>query len=312
MKANMGREPYCGFMGECDIAFFQGPRTCPDGRNLASVYDYPTNCSVIQISEDEGRKPPHFRVTDEVQVYRYETFLFIVPPNKTNLSTTSDIYSVSFRLKFKSSDMNNTTPYLLKYIMGYLNEMANDTLDQIVKYVYEDVMSKIEELPMGSESKVSLSPTITIDRHGKEERKPIMVTSLHTNTYMWYHTAISVQLMQDRVTISEENFPTNFMQDFIGPAAGFTCFVLRMQSAFLLFILTGIYIPCCGGKHFFGWTINMFSADFRKKMIHYGKIYDPKFADEAEGIDMLRARTVTWPTNEKEESQTTFHFKPGD
>ena len=55
---------------------------------------------------------------------------------KTNLSTTSDIYSVSFRLKFKSSDVNKTTPYLLKYIMGYLNEMANDTLDQIVKYVY--------------------------------------------------------------------------------------------------------------------------------------------------------------------------------
>lgn len=91
-------------------------------------------------------------------------------------------------------------------------------------------------------------------------------------------------------------FFKNFLCEIWG---GFICLLLRIQTAVLAFVLTGVYFPTySGGRiHLFGWQVNLFNEEYRKKLLLFMNIYDPQVADETEGIEMLRARVVSWPTN---------------
>lgn len=66
----------------------------------------------------------------------------------------------------------------------------------------------------------------------------------------------------------------------------------------LLVVLTGFTIPFFN-IHVFGWKINIFDEEFRKNMLYFENIYQKDVADQDEGMAMLAARSVRWPSNVK-------------
>ena len=73
---------------------------------------------------------------------------------------------------------------------------------------------------------------------------------------------------------------------------------MQVQHAILLVVLTGFTIPFFDIQ-VFGWKINAFTEDFRKNMLYFESIYQRDVVDQDEGMAMLAARTVRWPSNVK-------------
>ena len=72
-----------------------------------------------------------------------------------------------------------------------------------------------------------------------------------------YGNSVTTLFMHHNVEnkINEEKQAASFMNDFLGPAGGFFCLLLNIQSAILAVILTGFTIPWIDGEkyRFFGW-----------------------------------------------------------
>lgn len=295
--ANQGIEHVCESQGNCAIDIYGGPRICKDGRNLASLYGLPSSCTKNIVDIENDFDSINFGFATGVRVFRFATMLVIFPPNET-LAYTRDEYFLSFRVFF-----NNTMPkYGLRYQTYHPQTLQEDNVqnwNDLLNYFYEDQDANIQELPAGSKSIGLISPMRNIDIDGNVLEAPVQSFNLHTNTFQEYQTAISLKLATNRVTITTESAAADFVNDFIGPAGGFICLLLRIQTAILAFVLAGFYFPTYSGgrTHLFGWQVNFFNEEYRKKLLLFMNIYDPQVADETEGIEMLRARVVSWPTN---------------
>jgi len=297
LKANMGIEPYCGLHEDCASRILGGPRICSDGRDLGSVLENPTSCSVTKIPSEDAYEEMEWRHSRVPKAYSFGTMIFIMPPNRT-IHDTREEYYISLRVKYQSGQV--PLDWGLQYSQYTYDEIAAanvKTASELFDFFYAAPTYMIQELPAGGKSNIYINPIKSIYSDGREDNTPGKSTTLQSETYMWYHTAVSARLSSNRYTISEEVATTNIMNGFIGPAGGIICLLLQIQSAVFLIVLTGVYIPCCGGKHFLGWRMNHFDEDFRTKMILYNNIYHPDFADQEEGMNILSARTVTWPSN---------------
>jgi len=319
LKANMGIEPVCDRHENCAIAFFGGPRVCRDGRNLGSVYENPTSCDIVSIPDERGYENVVFDLKENPQIFRFQTFLIIIPPNAT-LSHTREEYYLSFRLMLDSSELNSDIE--MEYGLRFMSTDADTLKDngavnwvEIVNHFYGYPDALIHDMPPGSKSTMMINPQTSTPLDGPSVKKSIVTTTMQPFNYLWYHSAIITKLSSNRVTINEEKRGLDWMSGFIGPAGGFICLLLQIQGAILFVVLSGIYIPCPtgGGRRFFGWKVNTFDADFRTRMVLYNNIYQPDVADQAEGRDMLEARTVTWPSNDPfVETQSSKYNLPMD
>jgi len=308
LKANMGVEPACENHEMCAVSILGGPRPCKDGRDLASLHDNPTSCNVTEVFNDTKI---NYELQDGPQIYRYETNIIIMPPHpkKARLKTTQDQYYVSFRFNISRGQSENRTEYAMlyqTYDSSELNLKHNiTTFNELQKFFYSNPDRDIKEIHAGSLLDVLINPVIIYDKNGERQDSPTFINSLISSKYMWYHSAVQYKLISDRVSVNEQKHAVDFMNDFLGPAGGFICLLLQVQSVILLIALTGFHlpdwIPCetCRSAHFFGWKINDFTEEFRIKLVLFQGIFNKDLADGDEGNEMLKARAVQWPTNRK-------------
>jgi len=297
--AIFGTSHACERQEECAISFLEGPRICPDGRSPANLDEVPTTCTekIIQISDDDSFDPLNLVLTEDVKIYQYANVLFIMPPN-VSLTNANEEYSVSFRV---FPNITQEDDISLEYITPDIDILSHaDAVSwrDLYTFFYSEALKSgmVQRLPLGGKATQVMNMAVDQYDNGQDVEKPSATTMIQPEYFEWYHAAISIIVGSDLVTINEEVRGVDIVNGLLGPAGGVIALLFNIQNAILIVVLTGITIPFFN-RHVFGWKINEFDKDFRRKMIIFNGIYDSQVADADEGIAMLTARSVTWPQN---------------